>query len=151
MAGLPEPGGRFGILDTLYVYPIIAAVVAYIAGRSRRSAFIGATLGVILVDVANYYYLLQNNATNALKSIGGAGAFDAIVISGIFAILLADLIGETRERLQGGPSSEGKPEALLAGLRKPELRKKEKRDKETEEKRENPRGREREEVDRYED
>lgn len=124
MAGHPEPGGRFGIIDTLYLYPIVAAIVAYIAGRSRRSAFIGATLGVIFVDIANYIYLLQNNATTAIKSIGGAGVFDAIVISGILAILLADLIGETRERLQGGPSSEGKPKALLAGLRKPEFRKK---------------------------
>lgn len=142
MAGLPEPGGRFGIIDTLYLYPIIAAIVAYIAGRSRRSAFIGATLGVILVDVANYYYLLQNNATNALKSFGGAGAFDSIVLAGILAILLADLIGETRERLQGGPSSEGKPEALLAGLRKPEFRRKDK---------DNPSTRQREEGNRNED
>ncbi|CCO09020.1 DUF1614 domain-containing protein [Desulforamulus hydrothermalis] len=121
MSGLPEPAGRFGFLDTLYLYPIVAALIAYIAGRSRRSAFIGATLGVLLADMANYFYLVRNNATNALKSIGGAGAFDSIVISGILAILLADLIGETRERLQGGPASAGKPDALLAGLRKPEF------------------------------
>ncbi|SHF03552.1 DUF1614 domain-containing protein [Desulforamulus putei] len=152
MTGLPEPAGRFGFLDTLYLFPIVAAVIAYIAGRSRRSAFIGATLGVLMADIANYFYLVRNNATNALKSIGGAGAFDSIVISGILAILLADLIGETRERLQGGPTSEGKPDALLAGLRKPQFGRKKGDD--------NPRGdgdkesrRElaREEVDRLED
>lgn len=128
MSGLPEPAGRFGFLDALYLYPIVAAVIAYIAGRSRRSAFIGATLGVIIADVANYIYMVQNNATNATKSIGGAGAFDSIVISGILAILLADIIGEARERLQGGPASEGKPDALLAGLRKPEFGRKNQED-----------------------
>ncbi|AEF94852.1 protein of unknown function DUF1614 [Desulfotomaculum nigrificans CO-1-SRB] len=129
MTGLPEPAGRYGFVDALYLYPIVAAVIAYIAGRSRRSAFIGATLGVILADLANYGYMLRNNAVNATKSIGGAGVFDAIVISGILAILLADLIGETRERLQGGPSSKGKPDALLAGLKKPEFRESQERDK----------------------
>lgn len=150
MTGLPEPGGRFGFIDTLYLFPIVAAVIAYIAGRSRRSAFIGATLGVLMGDIAHYFYLMQNNATNALKSIGGAGAFDSIVISGILAVLLADLIGETRERLQGGPASEGKPDALLAGLRKPEFGRKKRDDKPRDDKeprKESPR----EEVDRLED
>ncbi|AEG61153.1 DUF1614 domain-containing protein [Desulforamulus ruminis] len=129
MTGLPEPAGHFGFIDVIYVYPIVAAVIAYAVGRSRRSAFIGATLGVILADVANYFYYVQNNATNVTKSIGGAGAFDSIVISGILAILLADIIGEARERLQGGPSSEGKPDALVAGLRKPGFKQKERDEK----------------------
>ncbi|MEG6521079.1 DUF1614 domain-containing protein [Desulfotomaculum sp. 1211_IL3151] len=149
MSGLGEPsGGALGFIDPLYVFPIIAAVIAYVAGRSRRSAFIGATLGIILWDAANYFYMLQNNATNALKSIGGAGAFDVIVISGILAVLIADLIGETRERLQGGPSSEGKPDALLAGLRKPEFDKKDRKKSLAD--KERPDGLDQEEVDRLE-
>ena len=39
--------------------------------------------------------------------IGGAGAFDSLILAGILAVLLAELVGETRERLQGGPKSEG--------------------------------------------
>lgn len=149
MSGLAEPaGGALNFIDPLYVFPIVAAVIAYAAGRSRRSAFIGATLGVILWDIANYVYMLQSNATNATKSIGGAGAFDTIVISGILAILIADLIGETRERLQGGPASQGKPDALLAGLRKPEFGRK---GRDTEEEKESSRVEKREEVDRLED
>ncbi|ABO49689.1 transcriptional regulator, Fis family [Desulforamulus reducens MI-1] len=149
MSGLAEPaGGALSFVDPLYVFPIIAAVIAYVAGRSRRSAFIGATLGIILWDVANYYYMLQNNATNATKSIGGAGAFDTIVISGILAVLLADLIGETRERLQGGPASQGKPDALLVGLRKPEFERKEKKTQKENSKDKNTHW---EEVDPFED
>lgn len=150
MSGLREPaGGSLNFIDPLYVFPIIAAIIAYVAGRSRRSAFIGATLGVILWDVANYFYLLRNNATNVTKSIGGAGAFDSIVISGILAILLADLIGETRERLQGGPASEGKPDALVAGLRKPEFDRK--RKEVPEKNKQDKIAKNQEEVDRLED
>ena len=153
MSGLREPaGGALSFVDPLYVFPIIAAIIAYAAGRSRRSAFIGATLGVILWDISNYFYLLQNNATNVTKSLGGAGAFDTIVISGILAVLIADLIGETRERLQGGPASEGKPDALLAGLRKPEFgRKGKEQDVPKKKDQEAQRAMNPEEVDRLED
>jgi hypothetical protein len=52
--------------------------------------------------------------------IGGAGAFDSLILAGILAVLLAELVGETRERLQGGPKSEGRPEDLIHHLREPE-------------------------------
>jgi len=114
-----EPGGRFfGYLDSLWVYPIIGGLVAYLAGRSRRSAFIAATLGLVLVDVAYLVWLAYTGAPAGTVAIGGAGAFDGIVLAGIVAVLLAEVIGETRERLQGGPSDDH-PRELLAGLRKP--------------------------------
>ncbi len=114
-----EPGGRFfGYLDSLWVYPIIGGLVAYIAGRSRRSAFIAATVGLVLVDIAYLVWLVATRAPAGTVAIGGAGAFDGIVLAGIIAVLLAEVIGETRERLQGGPSPERPPE-LLEGLRKP--------------------------------
>ncbi|SFQ96644.1 DUF1614 domain-containing protein [Desulfoscipio geothermicus] len=115
-----EPGGRFfGYLDALWVYPIIGGLVAYIAGRSRRSAFIAATLGLMLVDVAYLVWLVYTGAPAGRVAIGGAGAFDGIVLAGIVAVLLAEIIGETRERLQGGPASEGRSQELMEGLRKP--------------------------------
>lgn len=117
-----EPGGRFfGYLDALWVYPIIGGLVAYIAGRSRRSAFIAATLGLMLVDIAYLIWLVYTGAPAGRVAIGGAGAFDGIVLAGIVAVLLAEIIGETRERLQGGPASEGRPQELMEGLRKPGL------------------------------
>jgi len=114
-----EPGGRFfGYLDSIWVYPLIAGIVAYLAGRSRRSAFIAATLGLVLVDIAYLVWLVTGGAPAGTVAIGGAGAFDAIVLAGIVAVLLAEVIGEVRERIQGGPSSQ-RPEAVMEGLRKP--------------------------------
>ncbi|MTI84083.1 MAG: DUF1614 domain-containing protein [Firmicutes bacterium] len=115
-----EPGGRlFGSLDAIWAYPLIAGIVAYVAGRSRRSAFIAATLGLVLVDLAYLVWLTTGGAPAGTVAIGGAGAFDAIVLAGVFAVLLAEVIGEVRERIQGGPSSH-RPDAVIKGLKSPE-------------------------------
>jgi uncharacterized membrane protein len=106
------------IIDPLWVFPIVAGVVAYLLGRSRRSAFIGATMGILLADLIYLSWLFITN-TPGQVDIGGAGALDSLVIAGIFAVLLAEFIGESRERLQGGPAISGKPRQLLEGLRNP--------------------------------
>jgi len=117
-----EPAGRYAIIDAIYLYPLAGGIVAYLLGRSRRAAFIAATLGVLLVDVFHYIWLLYQNApANYAVAIGGAGAFDTIVLAGFVAILLAEIIGESFERLSGGPSAKGRPSELVKGLKKPEL------------------------------
>lgn len=114
-----DPGaGKGWFIDPVYVIPLVAGTVAYIVGRSRRSAFIAATLGVLMLDIINYIYLSANGIVGEV-SIGGAGIFDSIVLSGIIAVLLAEVVGETRERLQGGPTLTQRPKELLAGLRGP--------------------------------
>lgn len=107
--------GQTGPIDPLYIYPLIGGITAYILGRSRRAAFIAATLGVLALDFIHWIWLGTNN-TPGVVNIGGAGAFDSIVIAGLFAVLLAEIIGETRERLQGGPESRGKDPELLSHL-----------------------------------
>jgi uncharacterized membrane protein len=119
MRGLREPAGRFDFTDPLYLYPLVGGVVAYAAGRSRRAAFVAATLGVLLGDIFHYLRVAAARAPVRVD-IGGGGIFDAVVLAGIFAVLLAEVIGESRERIQGGPAGEGRPESLLAGLRSPE-------------------------------
>jgi uncharacterized membrane protein len=117
-----EPGGRFEYIDSLYLYPLVGGLTAYIFGRSRRAAFVAAVLGVLLVDVIQYVWLVNNRApAAAVVSIGGAGILDTVILAGIVAVLLAEVIGEIRERLRGGPDVEGRPPELLRGLRKPEL------------------------------
>lgn len=120
MTGLPEPAGRYGFLDTMWLFPLVAGAVGYIFGRSRRGAFVSATLGMLSFDVSYYIWLISNGAPAGRVSIGGAGAFDAIVMAGIFAILLAEIVGESLERLSGGPSSEGRDPSLVSALRKPQ-------------------------------
>lgn len=95
-----EPETMF--IDPLYVYGIVAGVIAYLMGRSRRAAFIAGLVGVIISDILHLAELIVRRMPGTVN-IGGAGAFDAVIIAGILAVVLAELIGETRERLQGGP------------------------------------------------
>ena len=110
-----DPGERIALIDPLYVYPLVGGLTAYIIGRSRRAAFVAATLGVLSQDFIQLLWL-NTNAVSGTVNIGGAGVFDSIVIAGLVAILLAELIGETRERLQGGPVAEGHDPELLKHL-----------------------------------
>ena len=46
-------------------------------------------------------------------AIGGAGALDAVVLAGLIAVVLAEVVGESRERLGGGPvHDKERPQAL---------------------------------------
>ncbi len=112
-----EPEDIF--IDPIYIYPIVAGIVGYLAGRSRRGAFFAAVIGVLAVDIGQYIYLIRTGVRGTVN-VGGAGAFDSLVLAGILAVLLAEFIGETLERIQGGPRSEGRPEELVKNLREPE-------------------------------
>jgi uncharacterized membrane protein len=100
-------GHGYDIIDPMWVFGLVAGVVGYVAGgRSRRSAFVGATLGVLLLDLANLVELSLTRSPGRVV-VGGAGAFDTVVVAGVLAVLLAEIVGETRERLGGGPITEG--------------------------------------------
>ena len=86
----------------------MAGIVGYLAGRSRRAAFIAGVLGILLTDVVHAVRARMANM-NTTTVLGGAGVFDAMVIAGIIAVALAELVGEARERLTGGP---GVPDGL---------------------------------------
>lgn len=109
---IQEPSGFF--MDPTYFYAIVSGLVAYLAGRSRRSAFIAGTMGIIIGDLVHMFQLLSAGMPGR-ADLGGAGAFDATVIAGIVAVMIAELVGETRERVQGGPSHDH-AEALEKGL-----------------------------------
>lgn len=99
-------------IDPVWLFAIIAGVVGYLAGRSRRSAFIAGTLGIIFTDLLHLIQVTMAGMSSDV-AIGGAGVFDAVVMSGLIAVLLAELVGESRERLQGGPDTDpGRPRAL---------------------------------------
>lgn len=106
-------------IDPIYLYPLIAGVVGYLAGRSRRGAFFAAVMGVFALDIGQYIYLVSTGVRGTVH-VGGAGAFDSLIMSGILAVLLAELIGESLERLQGGPKQDDRPDELLSNLKEPE-------------------------------
>lgn len=108
------------LLDPLYVYPLIAGGVAALVGRSRRTAFISAVLGVLALDVVDLFRLSFLRMRGAV-SVGGAGIFDVALLSGVAAVLLTEAVGELRERLQGGVAETGRPASLLQALQRPRL------------------------------
>lgn len=112
-----EPENIF--IDPIYIYPLVAGVVGYLAGRSRRGAFFAAIIGVLSVDLAQFIWLTRSGLQGTV-AVGGGGAFDSLVVAGILAVLLAETIGEILERISGGPQTEGRPEELLVNLREPE-------------------------------
>ena len=103
-------------VDIIYLYPIIAGLVGYLFGRSRKGAFVAAVLGVLLFDVSHGIYLIWNRIPG-LVHFGGGGMYDSVVLAGVLAVCLAELIGESRERLQGGPSSDNRDPSVLNNLR----------------------------------
>ncbi|HEY8463719.1 MAG TPA: DUF1614 domain-containing protein [Bacillota bacterium] len=110
-----------GILEPQYLWAIIAGIIAYIAGRSRRLSFIVATLGVLFMDIIHFLEVRAGNL-HVPTRIGGAGVFDTLVIAGVLAVLLAELIGESREAMQGGPAQHGRPEELAEALDHPQTK-----------------------------
>lgn len=103
-------------VDIIYLYPIIAGLIGYLFGRSRKGAFVAAVLGVLLFDVSHGVYLIWNQLPG-LVHFGGGGMYDSVILAGILAVCLAELIGESRERLQGGPRSDNRDPSVLKNLR----------------------------------
>ncbi len=88
-------------VDPSILYGLAAGVIAYIFGRSRRCAFIAGVVGMMLANTANAVYVWSRGIPQDFV-LGGAGAADGIVISGLLAVLLAELLGEIIERMQRG-------------------------------------------------
>ncbi len=88
-------------LDPLYIIAIIAGLVAYLTGRSRRGSFIAGSMAIILNDIAAQVENTLAGVGSAI-AIGGAGVFDAVVLAGIIALGLAEFIGETAEKISLG-------------------------------------------------
>ncbi|MDA8233327.1 MAG: DUF1614 domain-containing protein, partial [Clostridia bacterium] len=48
-----DPGEM--VLDPLYLFPLVAGTVAYLVGRTRRGSFVAAVLGILMLDL--YYFI----------------------------------------------------------------------------------------------
>ena len=101
-----EPEEMF--MDPNLLYGLAGGAIALLLGRSRRGAFICGVTGVILADVATAILNWSRGVDQRLV-LGGAGIADTVVISGVLAVLLAELVGEIAERVARGrrPAREG--------------------------------------------
>jgi len=87
---MPVPG--LGIATPMLIPPIVAAACGYFLGSSGHHrdavAFISGVTGTLIgADLLNLRNLRDLGAPVA--SIGGAGTFDGIFLTGIVAVLLA--------------------------------------------------------------
>jgi len=88
-------------VDPLILYGLAAGLIAYLFGRSRRCAFIAGVVGMLLSNTANALYVWSRGIEQDFV-LGGAGAFDGVVIAGLIAVLLTELLGEVIERMSRG-------------------------------------------------
>lgn len=91
----PVPG--LGIAVPVFVPPVVTAIVALLLSREYAAplAYICGTLGTLLgADLLNLDKIQGLGAPVA--SIGGAGTFDGIFVTGILAVLLAGIATHRR-------------------------------------------------------
>jgi uncharacterized membrane protein len=84
----PIPGIGIGI--PMLIAPIAAALIAIILDPQQRAplAYIGGTLGVLIgADLTRLKDIRKLGAP--IASIGGAGTFDGVFVTGLVAVLLA--------------------------------------------------------------
>ncbi len=104
------------VIDPHYLYGLAGGAIAYLLGRSRRAAFICGVLGVILADTAVALINWRGGIETTLR-LGAAGAMDTVVISGLAAVLLSELVGELMERAARANGREPNP-AIQTPFRK---------------------------------
>jgi len=79
-----------GIVTPAFIPPIVAALSAYLipSVAPRVVAYVAGVLGTLIgADLSNLHVIPKLGAPVA--SIGGAGTFDGVFLSGIIAVLLA--------------------------------------------------------------
>jgi uncharacterized membrane protein len=82
-----------GIVTPALLPPIAAAVIAYLLapGSSAIVAYVSGTLGALVgADLTNLRSISKLGAPMA--SIGGAGTFDGVFLTGVVAVLLVPLL-----------------------------------------------------------
>jgi uncharacterized membrane protein len=91
-----------GIAEPTFIPPLIATAVALLLSRESAPAlaYISGSLGTLIgVDLLNLGKIHGLGAP--IVSIGGAGTFDGIFLTGILALLLASLFGGNEARAGG--------------------------------------------------
>jgi len=93
----PVPG--IGIAVPVFAPVVITAIIAFILSREYAApiAYIGGSMGTLIgADLLNLDKISDLGAPVA--SIGGAGTFDGVFLTGILAVLLAGIAAPSRPR-----------------------------------------------------
>lgn len=89
---LPAKTPEDMIIDPMYVYGIVAGIIAYSLGRSRRNAFVSCVLGISLAMLIQFIINMAKGAPTIL-GLGVGGAFGTVVIATIISVALCEFLG----------------------------------------------------------
>lgn len=84
------------IIDNMYVYGVVAGIVAYALGRSRRNAFICALFGITLAQLVQWLINFGMN-TPEILGLGVGGAFGTYVVAIIISVAVSEFLGRCFE------------------------------------------------------
>ncbi|MGN0997326.1 MAG: DUF1614 domain-containing protein [Candidatus Ventricola sp.] len=101
-------------IDPMILYGVCGGLIAWLLGRSRRSAFIAGVLGVILADVISGLSVWLRGVNQPIR-LGSAGALDAVVLAGVIGVLMCELVGELMERIQTGRANAPHEDGAIEG------------------------------------
>jgi len=84
------------IIDPMFIYGIVAGIVAYALGRSRRNALVCSVFGITLSMTIQFIVNILMKTPTVL-GLGVGGAFGTMIISAIIAVGLCEFLGRAFE------------------------------------------------------
>ncbi len=89
------------IIDNMYIYGLVAGIVAYALGRSRRNAFVSCLFGITLAGLVQWIVNFCTK-TPSILGLGVGGAFGTYVVAIIISVAVSEFLGRCFEAASGG-------------------------------------------------
>ena len=84
------------VIDNMYLYGVVAGIISYLLGKSRRNAFISSLLGISLAQLIQWIINLSSDQKSIL-GLGVGGAFSTYIVAIIISVALCEFIGRCVE------------------------------------------------------
>lgn len=84
------------IIDNTYIYGLVAGIVAYALGRSRRNAFVSCLFGLTLAQLVQWIVNFSLG-TPTILGLGVGGAFGVYIVSIVIAVAVSEFLGRCFE------------------------------------------------------
>lgn len=84
------------LIDNMFVYGVVAGVVAYILSRSRRNAFVSCLFGVVLAQLIQWIINMASG-TPSILGLGVGGAFGVYVVAIVISVAVSEFLGRCFE------------------------------------------------------
>ena len=88
------------LVDNMYVYGVVAGIVAYALGRSRRNAFVSCLFGITLAQLVQWVINMCSGEKSIL-GLGVGGAFSTYIVAIIISVALSEFLGRAFESAYG--------------------------------------------------